>query len=148
MKYNLEEGYPLKALIEKLFGNRAWLEIKHSTSLANWKKYSIRILSAIETSAKATIEVADNTWFEELSELIEHGKTRIKTAKNTEQLFANLSASLAEVSFLQIGQVPNHSRFNQTTLRHPCNWKLNSFRSVQYIQSRKQAEASNVVQVE
>ncbi|MBI4792933.1 MAG: hypothetical protein HY789_09480 [Deltaproteobacteria bacterium] len=141
MQYTLEEGYPLKALVEKLFGNRAWLEIKHATSLPRWKKYAERILSAIETSAKATIEIADNEWFEELSKLINHGKTRIKTSKNTEQLFANLSASLAEVSFFQIGQVPDHSRFKQTTLRHPGNWKLDSFRSVQYVQNCKQAEA-------
>lgn len=141
MQYNIEDGYPLKALVEKLFGNRAWLEIKHATNLPRWKKYTKRILSAIETSAKATIEIADNEWFEELSELIQHGKQRIKTAKNTEQLFANLSASLAEISFFQIGHIPNHSRLKQTTLRHPGNWKLDSFRSVQYVQSTKQAEA-------
>ena len=141
MEYKLEDCYALKALIERLFGAQAWLDIKHSTDLRRWKKYSNRILAAIECSAKASIEIVDDEWFEELAKLIEHGKNRIKSAKDTEQLFAVLSASLAEVSFFQIGRIPDHVMGQQRTLRHPSNWKLNSHRSVQYVQSSKQADA-------
>ena len=140
LKYNLENCYALKSLIERLFGNRAWLDIKHSTDLRRWKKYSTRILAAIECSAKASIEIVDDEWFEGLAKIIEHGKKRIKSAKDTEQLFATLSASLAEISFFQIGAIPNHRMQQQVTLRHPGNWKLNAFRCVQYVQSSKQSE--------
>lgn len=117
------------------------MEIKHSTDLKVWKKYSERILSAIECSAKATVEIADDEWFDELASIIKHGKGRIKSAKDTEQLFAALSASLAEISFLQLGWIPNHIRSEQVTLRHSGNWKLNPFRNVQYVQNAEQVRA-------
>ena len=141
MEYKSEDCYALKSLIERLFGNRAWLDIKHSSDLRRWKKYSNRILAAIEYSAKASIEIVDDEWFEELEKIIVHGKNRIKSAKDTEQLFAALSASLAEISFFQIGRMPDHTMQKHVTLRHPSNWKLNAFRSVQYVQSPKQSEA-------
>jgi len=112
--------------------------------LRKWKKYTARILSAIKVSAKAIIKITDNEWFEELADLIEQGKNRIESAKNTEQLFATLSASLAEISFFQIGKIPNNIRSQQTTLRHPSNWKLNTYRSVQYVQSQNQLEAKKI----
>ena len=141
MEYAIEDGYAFKSLVEKLFGKRAWMEIKHSTDLKVWKKYSERILSAIECSAKATVEIVDDEWFDELSSIIKHGKGRIKSAKDTEWLFAALSASLAEISFFQLGAIPNNIRSQQVTLRHPGNWKLNPFRSVQYVQNAEQARA-------
>lgn len=124
-----------------MFGKRAWLEIKHATDLKVWKKYSVRTLSAIECSARATVQIADDEWFDELASIIKHGKERIKSAKDTEQLLAALSASLAEISFFQLGAIPDHVRSQQVTLRHPGNWKLSSFRSVQYVQSAEQARA-------
>jgi hypothetical protein len=141
VEYNLEDAYGLKSLVENLFGNRAWLDIKHATDVKTWTKYSTRILSAIEFSAKVTVEIADDEWFKELNSVIEHGKARIKLAKSTEQIFAALSASLANISFLQLGRVPTAVRGERVTLRHQGNWKLNQFRSVQYVQSKEQAAA-------
>ena len=117
MEYVIENGYAFKSLVERLFGKRAWMEIKHSTDLKVWKKYSERILSAIECSAKATVEIVDDEWFDELSSIITHGKRRIKSARDTEQLFVALSASLAEISFFQLVSIPNNIRSKQVTLR-------------------------------
>ena len=138
MKYNLEDAYALKSVVENLFGNRAWLEIKHATGVATWKKYSIKILSAIQISAKATVEISDSEWHSELHELIEHNKKIIKLAKDTEQIFASLSGALANISFFQLGRMPSNLTCNQVTLRHPGKWKLNQYRSVQYVQTKEQ----------
>ena len=140
MKYNLEDAYSLKHVVEDLFGRNSWLEIKHATEVPTWKKYATRILSAILLSAKSTVEIYDSEWVSELEAEIKHGKETIKLSKDTEQLFAALAAVLARVSFLQLGRMPcNYSR-KQVTLRHSGNWKLNQFRSVQYVQSSKQAQ--------
>ena len=141
MDYKLEEAYGMKSLVESLFGNRAWLEVKHSTDVKTWEKYSLRILSAIEVSAKATVEIADKDWLEELHLLVEFGQGSIKRAENTEMIFASLAASLANISFHQLGFVPSNVLQKQVTLRHKSNWTLDAFRSVQYVQNKKQIEA-------
>lgn len=141
LDYKLEEAYGMKSLVESLFGNKAWLEVKHSTDVKIWKKYALRILSAIETSAEATVEIADSDWFNELHSLVEFWQGRIKGAENTEMVFASLAASLANINFHQLGFIPSNVLQKQITLRHKSNWKLDVFRSVQYVQTKKQIEA-------
>ena len=138
MEYNLEYAYGMKSLVENLFGKNAWLEMKHSTDLRKWKKYSTRILSAVECSAKATVEIVDDEWFDELNSMVELGKNQIKTVKTTEEVFAYLASTLANISFLQLGRIPSNVRHKQVSLRHQSNWKMNQYRSVQYVQSKEQ----------
>ena len=141
MEYNLESAYSLKHVIENLFGRDAWSEIKHATDLRTWKKYSLKILSAVEFSTESTIEVYDKEWLKELKSCIKHGKEMINLTKDTEQLFSALAAALANISFLQLGRIPSNILRNKVTLRHSANWKLNQYRSVQYVQNKGQSTA-------
>jgi hypothetical protein len=147
VRYNEEDGYALKHLFESLFGRNAWLEIKHSTNLRQWKKYSIRVLSALEVSAKITVQVADEEWFGQFASTIEHGKRRVNSSKDFEQLFASLAASLGELSFLQLGMMPMRSTQENITVRHQSNWKLDRYRSVQYVQNSEQLAATHNLSV-
>lgn len=140
MRYNVEDGYGLKHLFENTFGRKAWYDLKHSTDIGIWKKYCARLLSAIEVSAKATVQIADDAWFEQLSSEVTHGKEMVKLSEDFEQLFANLAASLGALSFLQLGLVPNRLTQENITLRHPANWKLDHYRSVQYVQNSEQRQ--------
>ena len=142
MRINLEDAYGLKSLFENVFGKKAWCDLKHSTDLKRWKKYSIRLLEAIEFSAKSTVEVSDEGWFQELESNVEHGKVMINLAKDFEQLFANLAAALGRISFLQLGLIPSRPpHLNQVTLRHASDRKLNNYRSVMYVQNDEQKRA-------
>lgn len=143
MRYNMEDGYGLKHLLENIFGRKAWYELKHSTDIATWKKYCTRLLSAIEVSARATVLVADDDWFKQLSAELEHGKEMLKLSEDFEQLFVNLSASLGTISFLQLGLVPSRLTQENVSLRHPTNWKLDRYRSVQYVQNTAQRHNSH-----
>jgi len=143
MRYNQEYGYALKILFENLFGISAWYDIKHSTDLKKWKSYSKKALSALEISAQATVQVVDNNWEKEFYSIIEFGRKRIDSSKYFEQLLSNLAASFGELSFLQLGMLPRRKGIKKVTLRHPSDWKLDRYRSVQYVQSAKQREASN-----
>lgn len=136
----MEDGYSLKHLFERIFGRKAWYELKHCTDIGTWKKYCTRLLSAIEVSAKATVQIADEAWFEQLSKTIEHGKEMVKLSKDFEQLFVNLAASLGAISFLQLGLTPSRLTQESVTLRHPSNWKLDCYRSVQYVQNHEQRQ--------
>ena len=141
MRYNLEDGYALKSLVENLFGKRSWLEIKHATSSKVWKKYSVRILASISLAARTTVEIADADWHKELESIIELGKSRIGKAKDSEAIVSVLAGTLGLISFHQLGRMPNNGHRSQVTLRHPGNWVFSQFRSVQYVQSREQAGA-------
>jgi len=148
VRYNEEDGYALKHLFENLFGRSAWLEIKHSTDLRQWKKYSARVLSALEVSAKATIQVADADWFNQFTSTIEFGKGRVNSSKDFEQLFSSLAATLGEISFLQLGMMPRRLTQENITVRHKINWKLDRYRSVQYVQNTEQLAATHNLSVE
>lgn len=130
----------MKSLVERLFGRKAWLEVKHSTSISVWKKYSKRILAAIGTAARATVEIVDSEWHKELDSIIKLGNGRLDHAKDTEAVFSALAGTLGLISFHQLGRIPSNSTRKQVTLRHPSNWKLNQYRSVQYVQNQEQAQ--------
>jgi hypothetical protein len=138
MRINIEDSLGLKNLFENLFGRKAWRDLKESIDIQRWKKYCSRLLSAIEVSVQATVQVADEEWFNELSSEVEHGKEMIKLSEDFEQLFAALAASLGTISFLQLGLVPKRLTQENITLRHPTNWKLDRYRSVQYVQNEEQ----------
>lgn len=140
MKYNLEEAYAMKSLVENLFGRNAWYEVKHSTDIKTWKKYAIRILSAISVTAHATVQIADPDWHKELDSIVQLGKDRMKYAKDTEAVFASLAGTLGMINFHQFGQMPQNLTKSKVTLRHQSNWKLDQFRSVQYVQNSSQAK--------
>ena len=143
MRCNMEDAYALKHLFENVFGRSAWYELKSSKDLNKWKNYCARLLSAINVSAKASILIADSEWFDELASEIELGKDMLNLSEDFEQLFANLSASLGTISFLQLGMVPSRSSKKKVTLRHPSNWQLDSYRSVQYVQNTEQRKNSH-----
>jgi hypothetical protein len=72
----------------------------------------------------------------------EHGKKMLQLSEDFEQLFANLAASLGTISFLQLGLIPYRLTHESVTLRHPINWKLDQYRSVQYVQNSEQRQNS------
>lgn len=141
MLYQLENAYALKSLIEQLFGSDAWYEVKHCEDLRVWKKYSKRILSAISASVVSTVSVADDAWFTEMENEISRGKLLIEESNSLDLVFANLSAALECISFLQIGMKPIRTTKN-VAARPGQNWNLSQFRSVQYVQDSDQKKAS------
>ena len=140
MRYNQEDAYRLKNLAENLFGQDAWYNLKHCQDIRVWKRYSKRILSAISASIKSTVEVADDLWFEEIEREISRGKETIDSSNSLDLVFANLAASLGNISFIQIGAVPLRYRKKNVVTRPGSNWKLNKYRSVQYVQNKEQKQ--------
>ncbi|HCG5558758.1 TPA: hypothetical protein ACX3GK_004562, partial [Vibrio parahaemolyticus] len=140
MEHSLETAYPLKSMMESVFGRKAWLDLKHCQDLGIWKKYSKRLISAVEVSIKSTVKVADDDWFDELSLEFEHGKKCIDSAGSLDVLFANLAACLANISFLQIGMIPQRHSENNVAARQGESWNLSAFRTVQYVQTQEQKE--------
>lgn len=132
--------FSLKSTLERLFGKKAWYELKESTSVSLWRKYAVKTLEAIRISINETIEIRDENWIISIEENIEFGITALRAAKSIEEIIGSLSSTLIQQTFLQIGQMPNCVHRKQVTLRK-TQWKLDTYRSVQVIQSPNQREA-------
>jgi hypothetical protein len=140
IRADLAQFYPLKALLENVLGRHSFSRVKDYAPLSTWKAEVTRLLNALELSIRATIIVVDDPWKLEALEILQHGRQGVARAKSIDELFACLSASLAELSFHQLGLVPRgHASVDSVplTLR---NWNLASVRSVQYVQTPAQKE--------
>ncbi len=136
---DLSQYYTMKAVFEKILGKASFMKVKDCGSLKSWKAETVRLLNAIAYSIDTTVEVADEDWRVEVRKEIQRGITCVKSARKIDELFSRLSAALVKVVFLQIGFLPlGHSNLRFTPPRKPPNWKLNSVRSVQYVQSEQQ----------
>lgn len=130
----------LKSAIESLFGSNAWYALKESNHIPTWRKYGIKILQAIEKAINSTVEVADDQWRKEISENLADGIERIKMDKDIDEIIATLAGTLVRVSFIQIGLMPNLSGSAKPTILKKDSLRLNTFRSVIYIQTQSQKE--------
>ena len=137
---DISQYYALKAAIEQLLGNQAWLELKECTSVSMWKKYVLKLIAAIGVGIEQSIEIRDEGWVAEVHENLDRGTKGAKAAKDIDDLLSVLSATLLRQVFLQIGRLPNRSTARKVT-RAGEFWKLNGHRSVQYIQTPTQIEA-------
>jgi len=139
LRHDMSHMYALKSSIEDLLGNRAWIELKETTSAATWRRYVLKLLDAIELSVETTILIKEEEWLQEVRSNLEHGRELARIAKTPEDAIAALSASLLRQVFLQLGSSPSRKTATSVPLK-PKNWDFSGFRSVQYVQSPKQKE--------
>ncbi|MGD0859622.1 MAG: hypothetical protein ABR912_09905 [Terracidiphilus sp.] len=141
IRYDMSQFYSMKDVMEQLFGKRAYLCLKETASLKDWKDSTIKLLNAILLATESSIAVADDDWRNEITDAVKRGITLISSADHISDLFSCLAATLTGIVFVQIGCMPNH-RSEQKTVRLTKDWwTLSHFRSVQYIQSEAQKAA-------
>lgn len=144
IRYDMSQFYPMKVVLEQLFGNKCYRKLKETASFKDWKVEIDRLLRGIEVALNATVEVVDNDWRTEVMQVLKLGHSHVSSAKNITDLFASLSATLTRLVFLQLGQLPSRDDAENVPLS-PKYWQLNSYRSVQYVQNRHQtANASRL----
>lgn len=144
ISHKMDQFYPMKAVMESLFGHRCYMKLKEAGDLNDWKHETHRLLRAIEMSVATNVEVADPDWRSCVADILELGHKYVGYAESIADLFAYLSATLTRLVFLQLGlqpeQMQNHRRAEVVPIIKQ-NWRLNQFRSVQYVQNSEQAAA-------
>jgi hypothetical protein len=136
---DLSHRLMLKSAFEQLFGESAWYELKETTSLAAWKKHTLKALRAIRISIRATVHVCDEPWLDEVHENLSRGEERTKESKDIDELLSCLTATLLRQVFLQLGTLPDR-RGSAAAPLDKAHWRLDAQRSVQYVQSHAQRE--------
>ena len=59
---------------------------------------------------------------------------------SVDELLSGLAATLISVAFLQVGMLPNRRSSRRKVSLTRYHWRLDKFRTVQYIQSKEQVE--------
>lgn len=136
----IEKYYSLKATFERLWGKGTYLELKHCSDLSVWKKYATRTLKASLISIQETVQIKDDDWQERVEGIINHGIEMIKLSKDFDDLYETLAASYIELSFHQIGLMPSRPSNVRPVLKKQ-DWKLDGYRSVQYVQVPEQKKS-------
>lgn len=140
IRYDMSQFYSMKDVMEQVFGKRAYLGLKETASLKDWKDSTIKLLNAILLATESSIAVADDDWRNEITDAVKRGVTLISSTNHISDLFSSLAATLTRIVFVQIGCMPNHRSQKTVPLRKEW-WTLSHFRSVQYVQSEAQKAA-------
>lgn len=133
----IEKYYALKDTFERLWGRNTYLDLKHCSDIRRWKRYCERTLRVSGMAAIDSVLIADDDWHVTFANIVQRGIERIKSAKNFDDLFQNFAATYMEMSFHQFGWMPSVSPSYRSKLKQG-GWKLDGFRSVQYVQSPQQ----------
>jgi|SRR5271156_5851071 len=139
LRADISQHVAIKTALERIFGRRAWLDLKECTSITIWKKYAAKLLQATQIAIEETIQIRDDDWFSEICQHLDRGLEIARGAKSVDELFSGLSATLMKVVFLQIGTLPDRCSATKITLDR-SNWRLDTFRTVQYVQGKGQLE--------
>ena len=147
IRADLSQFYAMKAAFEQILGRSSFAKVKDYAPLTTWKAEAIRLLKAVSLAIDETVEVADEDWRVEVQAEIGQGIARIKLCSEISALFANLSATLTYIVFLQIGFIPLGHRNRSTIPLKRGNWKLSTVRTVQYVQTEQQRELQSRLRV-
>ncbi|AQV02586.1 hypothetical protein [Desulfococcus multivorans] len=141
MRADISHFYSLKTVIEQLLGKEAWLDLKEATSLTKWRVYVLKLIAVIRVSIKESVQIVDQAWLDAVRDNLDDGKASAKAAKTIDELLSGFAATLLRQVFLQIGMLPNRTTARRVTLSRQY-WRLDSHRSVQYVQTPQQIEAA------
>jgi hypothetical protein len=142
LRHDLSQFYPMKAAMEDLFGRECFAKLKETATLADWKAESRRLLKATEVAVRINVPIADAEWHHEVKAILDLGRGLVASASTAGELFCALASTFTRMSFLQLGALPSRSSVASVTLAER-NWRLDAYRSVQYVQTEQQRLALN-----
>jgi len=130
----------IKGVMEDLFGRDAWYALKESNHIPTWRKYCSKTLHSLQAAANDNIKVSDVSLKEEIKEIIEGGLDSLKREKEIDELINVLASTVIQLSFLQLGLMPRRKGKKVKSSTRKGAWSLDSYRSIQYIQTEEQKE--------
>ena len=139
-KADISHMAELKFAIESLLGTSAWYALKETTSLSEWRRHLINVLSALGVAFSETVKICDDRLRAQVHENLERGKQALKNSRDFDTLISSFAATLMQQTFIQLGMLPRRGTGLRVTLDKRF-WQLDSFRSVQYVRSPDQIAA-------
>jgi len=132
------EALPLKSALESLLGADEWYHLKDSRDLKTWRRSLLKAMKVSEVAIASTVEVVDEDWRKAASSIIDHGRESVAASRSIREAFSAFAACYLQLSFHQLGFLPNRVGRAGKVAAIPTNWRLNVYRSVQYTQTDQQ----------
>jgi hypothetical protein len=124
-------------LIQDLFGEKPYGEVKNGQSPKELKKYLLKIIKAFGKSISLNIDFADLDHKSTIFDLLECYESQIKLSKTFGELDQTFISLQSNLIFLLIGKMPSNWR-EKTVRMIDSNWRLNKERTIIYIQNDEQ----------
>src|ERR1700730_11868464 len=121
LRHDLNQFYPMKAVMEELFGRECFARLKENGSLVDWKAEARRLLKASEVAVRVNVPIADAEWHNEVKSILDLGRSHVASATTAGELFCALAATFARMTFLQLGALPSRSAVAAVSLAER-NW--------------------------
>jgi len=128
----------LKFALEGLLGADEWYRLKDSRDLKTWQRSLLKVMKASEVTIASTIEVVDQGWSKDAISIIDNGRKDVAESRCIREVFSAFAACYLQLSFHQLGFLPNRKGHAGKFAAIPTNWRLNVYRSVQYTQTDQQ----------
>ena len=128
----------LKETLENLWGRQAYKRLKNCSDIKTWKQYATRTLQATKKSIQLSIEVKDDNWQNNINQTIDDRLQYINESNSFDELFSNIASIYIELSFMQIGIMPDRFASDMKVTLNDSFWKLTNHRTAQYVQNKKQ----------
>jgi hypothetical protein len=141
LRADMAQFYAMKAVLEKVFGHTVYLKLKETATMKDWRRATIRLLDALALAIKSTVAITDQEWHDDIVAVICRSQEAITGSENISDLFAALSAGLTQIVFMQVGRMPDFRSYRKPVPLKARFWTLNSYRSVQYVQTNAQRQA-------
>ena len=141
MKHYIEVPFQISLLFWDIFWEGEYLSFKDRCTIEDYKKHYIKLLVAYKKAIKDNILIADDDFLLEINNDIDKFIKEIKKSNNIESLNSNLISFLVNFSFLLLWDKPKNFNFNfywAKTKTWKSNWKLDKYRSIQYVQTETQ----------
>jgi hypothetical protein len=140
MKDNYRKtDYEFSRLIHMLYGATDYYTIKSHNNITLAKKFYIKILKSLRFSIEETIIVIDKKHKTELLNLVNKYEKLLKQKKSFDELDQSMITFQTELIFYLIGGIPHRWR-SEKIINKKSIWKLDFFRSVQYISTPEQKQ--------
>jgi hypothetical protein len=120
LRPDISQNYAVKSAIEQLFGQKAWQELKDTTSIKVWRSYVARVIDAIEISIEQSVHVRDDAWIADVSANLSRGRNETVAATSIDDLLSAFTATLLRQVFLQLGCCPDRQSLTHVTLAPVC----------------------------
>ncbi len=139
-----EKYLNLKNTFERVLGVGAWEELKESNSISTWRKWTKKLFAAIKLSIDETVKFADQQWRAEVYSTLERGEENLKKTRQIDEVIATIASVFIELSFWQIGFMPDHRGVGRKVKLNRSSWRLDCDRTLIYLQSEKQLHTQTV----
>jgi hypothetical protein len=143
LRKGLSDNYPLKAHIERVFGNKQFLKIKDYPCIERWRETIFKLFKSYKKTIEKSIRIKPSFFDKEIDDFFSYAEKRLSDEQKIEtdeqrsetELFSLTLALQSELIYLLLGNLSDCCGINRSL---KSDWNLSKYRETQIVQSSDQ----------